>query len=501
MKRYFLMLAAATILQIGNAQQASDAIRYSYLNQGGTARFIGGGGAFTALGADFTSASTNPAGIAMFRGSEFSLTPGLRFANAQTSIRGSQDVSEDSKSNLNFNSLGLVFATEPHGSRWQTFNFAIGLNKLANFHNAIYYEGKHAGSLMNNYFADFSATANAGGSTDDLDPFGTRLAYDAGAFYENPDSVVGGWTYDFAGAETAKIKHAQSILQTGGMNEMTMAFAGNYEDKLSVGVTIGVPFVNYKLEATYDESDPDAQVEYFDKLTRTEFLRTNGIGVNFKMGVIYKASQALRFGASFHTPTFLSLTDNYENTFSYSYTDGSGSNSSGEKVSPNGTFDYKLRTPWRASFGAAAVFLKNSYVSADIEMVDYSANRFNLTTTSSNTANQALERELNSDIRRDYGRATNVRLGAQLRKDKFLVRGGFNLLGKYQEGESGFNTAYSAGVGIREERYFVELGYRRSSGTGSLSPYFDPELADNEQLVADAKTVANDFVLTVGFKF
>ena len=34
---------------------------------GGTARFMGAGGAMGALGADFGTLSTNPAGLAMFR--------------------------------------------------------------------------------------------------------------------------------------------------------------------------------------------------------------------------------------------------------------------------------------------------------------------------------------------------------------------------------------------------------------------------------------------------
>ena len=45
----------------------------------GTARFVGMGGALSALGADMSVMSTNPAGIGLFRSSDVSVTAGLRF--------------------------------------------------------------------------------------------------------------------------------------------------------------------------------------------------------------------------------------------------------------------------------------------------------------------------------------------------------------------------------------------------------------------------------------
>ena len=49
------------------AQNASDVLRYSYLQPGGTARSLGAGNAFGALGAEFGAISQNPAGLALFR--------------------------------------------------------------------------------------------------------------------------------------------------------------------------------------------------------------------------------------------------------------------------------------------------------------------------------------------------------------------------------------------------------------------------------------------------
>ena len=57
------------------AQNDLDAFRFSQTNWEGTARFMGAGGAFGAIGGDFSSLSTNPAGIGVFKKTEFSLTP------------------------------------------------------------------------------------------------------------------------------------------------------------------------------------------------------------------------------------------------------------------------------------------------------------------------------------------------------------------------------------------------------------------------------------------
>ena len=58
------------------AQVASDALRYSYIPQyGGTARAMGVGGSMGAIGGDFSTLSTNPAGLATYRSGEFIFSP------------------------------------------------------------------------------------------------------------------------------------------------------------------------------------------------------------------------------------------------------------------------------------------------------------------------------------------------------------------------------------------------------------------------------------------
>ena len=493
MKRYFLLLLMAFITAAGFSQTASDVLRYSNLRPGGTARYMGAGGAFGALGAEFGAISQNPAGLAMFRTSELVVTPALKFTNTETQLGNGSPYTDD-KSAFGFDNFGMVFNTTPHNSAWKTFNVAIGLNRQNNYHQSVYYEGQAQGSIMNEFFADARNTFASGGTEEDLYPFGSGLAWNTNAIYFQNDSL----RYDLYDNPNATLNRSHSLTTYGRMNEMILSFAGNYDEKLMVGVTVGVPFVNYRIEGEYNEDDPagglNGNVPYFDRLTYTEYLRTEGVGVNLKLGVIYKISQALRIGGAFHTPTALRLTDTYSNSFQYAYEDGSGPVTSDVEDSPEGTTDYRLRTPWRAMASAAVVIKKNGFLSADVEWVDYGANRYNLNAQVPSAENERIERELNNEIQRKYQQAMNVRVGGELAVKKFRFRAGVNLNGNPEEGMDDYNVGYSVGAGVRGNAFYLDLGYRRGTGSGSVAPY-------GSAPVATTDVVSSDVLMTLGFKF
>lgn len=69
------MLAMAAVAAV--AQTQYDAARFSGSELNGTARFVGMGGAMSALGADISVIGTNPAGIGLFRSHDLSLSFGF----------------------------------------------------------------------------------------------------------------------------------------------------------------------------------------------------------------------------------------------------------------------------------------------------------------------------------------------------------------------------------------------------------------------------------------
>ena len=492
MKKILLYSIFSLLFCVGlSAQTEGDVLRYSYLQPGGTARFLGTGGAFGSLGADFGSLSQNPAGLAMYRGNELVVTPSLRFFFFFAQLPGELSI-DDRKSSFAFDNVGLVFNTTPKGPRWKTFNFGIGMNRQNNFNSSIFYEGTANGTIVTGLFEDAQRTLNNGGTTADFYPFDTKLAFDTGAiFYDS----TGTFTNDFIGNTNAPVSRSHAINTFGKMNEMVISFAGNYDEKLMLGATVGIPFVNYRLEGEYIEEDKTNTIDAFNRLVYTEYLRTEGVGINLKLGLIYKINQIFRVGAAFHTPTAISLTDTYSSSFAYEYT-YQGDNYGGDPVYPDydGVYDYKLITPWRASASASAVINKAGFISADVEIVDYTTNRYNFTADVSSQANETAERAVNRAIQNNYQQVVNVRVGGELALDNFRLRAGLNLLGKPQKGETGFNTAYTAGAGVHNQSFYLDLGWRRYMGSGSVTPYSDAPVATTDNVV-------NDILLTLGFKF
>ena len=175
---------ATTVL----AQNEVDAIRYSQSLFGGTARAVSMGGAFGALGGDFSSLSYNPAGIGVYRGTEFTFSPTLFYD--KTSADYLNSLKEDFKYNFNFNNIGFV-ATFGTGDDkgWVSTNFAVGYNKLNNFNNNIRIEGVSTNNSMLDYFANMAD----GYSYDNLYPYEDALAWDQYLI----DTVIGnGYDYE-----------------------------------------------------------------------------------------------------------------------------------------------------------------------------------------------------------------------------------------------------------------------------------------------------------------
>ena len=137
MKKYIYLIGFITLYSFSAiAQNDIDAMRYSQLTFGGTARFASMAGSMGALGGDISTLSFNPAGIAIFKKTEISITPS--FFSQTTSSTYSGTNSSDNKLNFNFGNIGLVatFILDPaKNNGWESANFGFGYNITNNFHN------------------------------------------------------------------------------------------------------------------------------------------------------------------------------------------------------------------------------------------------------------------------------------------------------------------------------------------------------------------------------
>lgn len=495
MKKTFLKIALFLALTIGaNAQNITDAVRWSVTNPGGTARTLGVGGSFGAMGGDFSVININPAGIGEYRKSEFTFSPSLNFSDSRANFAGSSESLTSENSAFAIDNIGLVFTNRPFPSDWVHSNFAIGFSKVADLNNNYKYVGTTEGSITEN----FAQRANSR-NLDGLDDFYAWPAYQVGAIYDEGEDL--NYETDFSPEEM--VRKSQTIDQAGYINELSFAWGGNYQDKFNVGVSVGVPFVSFEETKEYNESDPTNQNPIFNDLSMTEYINTSGFGFNAKLGFIYKPAKSIRLGGAIHTPSYYILEDSYNNAFSYSYVNNDGVNENLTADSPSGSFKYRLNSPWRMVGSAGTIFnlgKVKGFVNADIEYVDYANAEFDFTRYAEDEASErAYTIQQNGVIRDQLGRALTARIGVELAINKLRLRGGFENAGSpYSDDDNSINST-SFGIGIREDNFFLDAGVRLSSFADGYIPYtlIDPEL---EPLV-ERSTETQRVVVTAGFKF
>jgi hypothetical protein len=490
---FFLIISTIAFSFPLQSQTIQDALRYSRLDFGGTARSMGVGGSMGALGTDFAVLSTNPAGLAAYRSSDFMFTPSFKFMTVSSGLTGAGNETTDKRSNqLLLDNIGYIYASQPVTSKWEAFNFGIGVNKMVGFFEKFSYEGKSKGSIINRFVEQAE-----GFDSDNLYPFEDELAFNTLAIYD--DNGDNSYESDFQLAPDAVIQREEEVVMSGAMNELVFSFAGNYNHKLMVGITLGVPIMRYTIERTYSERDPDDEVPFFNDLTFTEEISTTGAGFNLKVGLIYRPIQMVRVGLAFHTPTRLQLTDTWQNTFNYDYTDDDGNSDETSQALDGGPFDYSLRTPGRIIGSIAVLIKRHGFISAELEYLNYAGNSFDLTEDNSDTFSQQLERSLNQEIDDNLTNAINFKVGGELAVDIFRIRAGYGMFGTSYAAKSSFDPSYSLGLGMRQESYYLDVAYKRTSVTNDYSPYALVNPSDEQGI--NSESAINKLILTLGFRF
>lgn len=483
MKRKIIVLIVILIANLSNAQNEVDALRYSQLTFGGTARYNSMAGAFGALGAEFSTLSSNPAGISIYKKWEISFTPSIFSQTTNSSYNGKS--SSDSKYNFNFGNAGIVGTFNTHKneneSGWVSWNFGFGYNKMANFNNRINMQGPNSGesSLSDVY------VINANGlSPSVLDPFAEGLAFDTYVI----DTLPGNQNQYFSNVPLT-VSQSKSIETSGSMGETVLSYGGNYNNKLYLGATLGFPHINYSENIAYSESSvQNDTLSGFKSFKLEQDVSTRGTGINIKLGLIYRLTDWMRIGAAFHSPTAFTMHDDYVYTMNSSFSSGNYS-----QTSPNGSFDYSLNTPPRFIGSVGFIIAKKGLIGFDIEEVDYSYSRISSSSFSFS--------DVNNQIHQKYVPASNIRVGGELKIiESFALRAGFSMYGNPYK--SGINSdasrlSYTAGFGFRKENFFYDFGYVLTQYKENYYLY-DPGTNVNP---VENKFSSSRFLMTFGTKF
>lgn len=499
------MALTAALAKPAQAQDETDALRFGYLAPQGTARSIGFGSALGSVGGDFSSLSVNPAGIGVYRRGEITFTPSLRLNNTEGSFLGTK--MDDDVTRFNISNFGIVATKSAKGnrydkSRWKSVSFGFGINRVADFNRSYTYGGYTTQSSgSERYKIDANDNYNYFLQNGNL-PQGSLgyLGYNSyllDTFQGQFETIV-----DYSKG----INQRRIVSEKGGMNEMVISVGGNYEEKLMLGATLGLPIVRYIRSVSYLENDANNQIPYFTDFTYSEDLRTTGIGVNLKLGAIYKPSEYFRIGAAFHTPTLLSLHDEFSAGIVANSEDVGRQSSS----TPENQFDYSLTTPWRGILSATAMLGQYGFFTVDYEYVNYRSMRYNFNTNDNefyfgSGAFSEQERAVNDAIKNTYQAASNIRGGLEIRLDNFMLRTGVGYYGSPYKNDHGANANridISGGIGFRGKHAFADIAYVHSSYESAEQPYTLPYQSIVVPVpYATIKNSLNNVVLTMGVKF
>ncbi len=486
-------------IPITHAQTDLDALRYSITGVQGTARNIALGNTMGTIGADFSSLSTNPAGIAKFSSTEFTLSTAVSIG--QTSGTYLNNSTDNSKAKFQLTNIGIIVSSkylrENANKNWNDLKFGIGLNRLANYNDEYYFGGyNEKNSLLDNYWEKLS-DRNIIQSEDDARtkyPFDASIAYQLGLL--TADSLGNIYT----ATNNGHMQQDYSIKKSGGMDELAIGFGSIYKDKIMIGASLGIPIINYNERVRLKETDTKDSAFDLNSFSNETILKTTGAGFNIKFGIIAMPIKNLRLSVAFQTPGILYMRDVYATNMEVDYASESYI-LTGE--SPEGISKYKFVQPWKFISGAGYIH-KYGLVSFEYELTDAGSSKFRL--NGADTDSKSYENSVNQTVRQKYGILHTIKGGVEFKFDPMRIRGGIQYrTSAYKSGYApeNINTTsltYSAGIGYRGKNFFADIAYQQTSFKEIFSPYSIQTEAWRPAPSAVLTTKRPSIILTVGYK-
>ncbi len=472
MKKLYILLTCASLgVAPMMAQSAIDGFRFSQTDIKGTARFMGMGGAFGALGADMTTLSYNPAGIGVYRSSDIGLTLNLDCQSSSALSGGAKGSETDTKFLLN--NIGGVATFMLGSSFLPNVNVGFTYNKSVSFNRVTTGVIPSLRNSITNYMAGVAnscdLTVGDVESTGSFDayypndggiaaPWMDVLGYDSYFITPTGDPDYPAWEGQFGEGTSGSAQFNETI--QGAVNEYNIALGGNFRNLVYWGMDFGIIDLDYSLYSRWGERMNNAYVDTGSGVVRRMSSNialdndywASGSGFNYKLGVIVKPIQELRLGFAFHTPTWYSITENYYAKTGFVYGDELRVTSS---ETPTGENSYNFRTPWRFIASVAGVIGGRFIVSADYDWQSYQYMNFSAYNPgyswdggwwddpwfwgapAANTADTGTRAGINgayngpfgvtnSEIKQYYKTSGTLRIGAEFRvTPRFSVRAGY----------------------------------------------------------------------------
>lgn len=506
------------------AQTADEAYRFGTRSPAVGTRAAGMGGAGIAGWSDPSALYTNPAGLGYYTTSEVSAGLNTLLSQDESTYQifagGPSSSRTEETSSVQLGHLtGIYNAETSQGS----LVFALGYNRVATFDRRLEYEGRNAASSITDTFLPTGSEYEITQESIIVRPVVPFVAFQAGAieFFE-AEFQADEYPFLQAVAPGRQIQQDGSVTREGTMNEWNFAGAVEVAPDVMLGLSANISSGDYDFEHSLTETDLEGQDQYsvvlsnsvledFERLLfRTRFT-SEFTGFNLRAGLSAAPVDNVRFGFSFETPTWYSVSEEFTDAFIRT-TFANGSLTYGDDADEDaarGQFDYRLNTPWRLGLGLSY----NSdplLVTADVEFVDWST-----ASLSSDNQDFVIE-QANDDFEDAYGYVFNWRGGVEYRFESGLrLRAGgayrpdgrdFTLSFADGDTENRSRLFFSAGAGFNlSEQFVINLAWMQERTKDQFVPYPSvtppTETAPIANPIVDETVVRNQIQIGATYQF
>lgn len=468
-KHTYITIAALSVGLCSTAQGYEDALRFNTNELTGTARSQAMGSAFGAVGADLSTMSINPAGMAVYRATEMGLSLGVNVVKTESNYWDSK--TEDDRVRVPFSQagVGVAFGKQREDETGLVKNnLFIGYNRICDYSRTASYSDPFAYNSLLDYF-----------STDEQSHAGTTgaLAYNA---YLTNDTTQNGTTYTYnvwehffkGGLDNTfrydeqglgLVNMRKTVKETGSKGVFNIGYAANIANKLYVGGSIDVYVLWYDMVANHGEQfegylDTDLNPGAPTSFTYRNTLEQDASGVAFRLGLIYRPWQPLRIGFSISSPTFWGVKESFDAQI---YNPANNTTYRSDDYD----YDYRYRSPSRFVASICGTFGKGGMLSFDYEHTNQARSKFrekdddddDLFNNGFDGVNTAMKELIMAS-------QSTFRVGGELSVlNPIYLRAGYRLTTPGIKKEFYFNKpvdyAISGGIGLRMKNFFVDLTY------------------------------------------
>jgi len=473
MKKIYLPLLVICGLAQAQAQEfnPADAVKIGSQQVNGTARFNAMGGAFGALGGDISALQINPAGSALYNYNNFSFTGNLQIQNNKSIFEGTKATAKEN--DVNLSNFGAIFVVDSKNQDQALKKVTIGIGYHTNARfNDRYFSSGVSNQSVTNYFLDHANYGYNGGSVP-LDYVQTREGESITDLYDYLNSIQNGFSaqqamlayqgylvndtnngYVLNGSGNSFYQENETYV-SGFNNQLTGNVGFDINKKLYLGANLNVHFIDYLTSSAIYEQNQSPVTDGYKELLFTNHTYTYGSGFSFNVGGIFKATEEFRIGASYQSPTWLSLQDEFSQSLQTNIIQDNELNFYNIDPAITTLYNkYNIKNPGAFTGSLAYVFGSKGLLSFDYTRKDYSTIEYKADGADYSLVNNYYKNNL---------QATNeFRIGGEYRLNQVSLRAGYRFANSPYKNKDLMDdlTSYSAGIGYSFGASRLDLGYQ-----------------------------------------